>query len=142
MADQHEIRATSDHTFAILERLRTVEHDKREVALGSPEFVEMAREVERLSRLLFRWAGLQMQLATESSAAVSRGDIPADPLVAIQPRALDRVLALWREAQMRLELAKPGSAEAAAAADDIERLREEYHGTMEAKLATEETDRV
>ncbi|HET7473400.1 MAG TPA: hypothetical protein VFJ71_09765 [Candidatus Limnocylindrales bacterium] len=142
MADEHEIRATSDHTIAIIERLGQIEHDKRGVALGSPEFISMAAEVERLSRLLFRWSGFQMQLATESASAVSRGDIPAEPLAAVQPRPLDRVLALWREAQIRLELAKPGSPEADAAATDIERLREEYHATTEAKLSEDETDGV
>jgi hypothetical protein len=135
MTDEHEIRATSDRTIAILERLGRIEHEKREVALGSPEFVAMAGEVERLSRVLFRWSGIQMQMATESAAAVSRGDLPAGPIAAIRPRRLDRVLALWREAQIRLEVAKPGSAEAEAAANDIERLREEYHATTEAKLA-------
>jgi hypothetical protein len=135
MADEREIRATSDRTIAVLERLGSIERAKRQVALGSPEFVAMAAEVERLSRVLFRWSGIQMQMATESAAAVSRGDLPAGPIAAIRPRRLDRVLALWREAQIRLEVAKPGSAEAEAAANDIERLREEYHATTEAKLA-------
>ena len=103
--------------------------------LGSPGFVSMAVEVEQLSRVLFWWAALQLQLARDASAAVARGELPAQPLSTVQPRALDRVLALWREAQIRLELAAPGSADAQAAADDIERLREEYHATTERKFA-------
>ena len=134
MTDEHELRATSDHTFAILDRLGTIEKDKREVSIGSPEFVEMAAEVERLARILFRWSGLQMQLAKESSAAARRGEVLDQTIEMMAPRALDKVLALWREAQIRLELAKPGSPEAEAAANDIERLREEYHDTTETKL--------
>jgi hypothetical protein len=139
MADERELRATSDQMVAILERLGRIEQDKREVAVGSPEFVAMAVEVERLARILFRWSGFQMQLATASVDAVERGDASAVPLTTIHPRPLDRVLALWREAQFRLELAQPGSPEAEMASNDIERLREEYHATMEAKLA--ESDR-
>ena len=138
MADEHELRATSDHTFAIIDRIAQIERDKREVVIGSPHFVDLASEVEQLARLLFRWASFQMQLATESSAAASRGDVPNQAIDTIKPRALDRVLALWREAQIRLELAKPGSPEAQAAATDIERLREEYHATTEAKLAEDD----
>jgi len=134
MADEHELRATSDHTFAIIDRIAQIERDKREVLIGTSEFVELAGEVERLTRLLFRWAGFQRQLAAEASAAAARGEAPNRPIDMIEPRALDRVLALWREEQIRLELAKPGSPEAQAAAEEIERLREEYHGTMEAKL--------
>ena len=140
MTDEHEIRATSDHTIAILERLGQIERDKREVALGSQEFVAMAAEVERLSRLLFRWSGFQMQLASESVTAVSRGDLTAAPIADVQPRPLDRVLARWREAQIRFELARPGSPEAESAANEIERLREEYHATTERKLAEDDRE--
>ena len=140
MADGHELRATSDHMFAIIDRLAHVEREKREVAIGSDAFVELAAEVEQLSRLVFRWSGFQMELARESSAAAARGDAPNRPIAMIEPRALDRVLALWREAQIRMELAKPGSPEARAATNDIERLREEYHETTDTLLA-EDADR-
>src|SRR3954470_4906337 len=127
MPDQHEIRATSDHMLRMLDELRDVETRKREAPIGTPEFVGLAEEAENLSRLVFRWSGLQMQLASQSQAAVRGGTLEPEPTTSIEPRPLDRVLALWREAQFRLETPRPGSAEAEAAANDIERLREEFH---------------
>jgi hypothetical protein len=44
---------------------------------------------------------------------------------------MDRILANWREAQLRFELAQPGSPEAEVATSDIERLREEYQAAHE-----------
>jgi len=138
MPDQHEIRATSDHMVRMLDQLRDVEMRKRETPIGTPEFVGLAEEAEHLSRMVFRWSGLQMQLASQSQAAVRGGTLDPEPITAIEPRPLDRVLALWREAQIRLETARPGSEEAEAAANDIERLREEFHATTEAKLIADD----
>ena len=138
MPDQQEIRATSDHMMLMLDQLRDVETRKRETPIGTPEFVGLAEESEHLSRMVFRWSGLQMQLASQSQAAVRGGTLESEPIVTIEPRPLDRVLALWREAQFRLEIAMPGSAEAEAAANEIERLREEFHATTDAKLAADD----
>jgi hypothetical protein len=135
VSDEGEIRASSDSMLRMLERLRAIEVDKRQHPLGSTEFIELASEVERLSRLVFRWSGLQLQMADASARLVREGGMPAQPISAIQPRSLDRILAAWREAQIRFEIAKPGSAEAAAAADDLERLREEYQVTAATKYA-------
>jgi hypothetical protein len=63
-----------------------------------------------------------------STGQVGRGEQSSAPLSEVIPRPLDRILAVWREAQLRFEIARPGSPEAAAAADEVERLREEYHG--------------
>ena|SRR5215212_1787987 len=135
MTDEGEIRASSDSMLAMLDRLKALEVDKRQYPLGSAEFVERAEEVERLSRLVFRWSGIQQQMADQSVRRVETGALPAEPLAEVEPRPLDRILATWREAQLRFELAKPGSPEAQDAADEIERLREEYHATAEAKMA-------
>jgi hypothetical protein len=48
------------------------------------------------------------------------------------------ILANWREAQLRLEIARPGSPEASSAADGIERLREEYHAAHEVLANSDE----
>ena len=140
MADQRELRATSDQTFALIERVRTIEGEKTLVEIGSPEFVDLAQEVEQLCRVLFRWSQFQVQLADEARMAKQRGDIPPLTLRSIEPRPLDRILAEWREAQIRLEIARPGTPEAEQCADDIERLREEYHATTDAKLAEDEVE--
>lgn len=55
----------------------------------------------------------------------------------VEPRPLDRILANWREAQLRFELATPGSPEAEAATADIERLREEYQATHEVRMTSD-----
>lgn len=127
MPNRGELRATADTLLAILERVRTNEQTKSEAVLGSPEFVELARLVAVDARLAYRWAEMQLTMAQEAAARLARGELAPDVhLIEVVPRPIDRVLALWREASLRLEIAKPGSAEAQAAAEDIERLREEY----------------
>jgi hypothetical protein len=127
MPDRGILRATTDQMFDFLEQIQAHERAKQESPMGSPEFVQEARDVERLSRLVFRWAQLELQMAQEAEGRVARGESPADVrLTNVQPRPLDRILASWREAQLRLEIATPGSEEAQTASEEIERLREEY----------------
>lgn len=127
MPDRGIFRATTDQMFDFLEQIQAHERAKQESPMGSPEFVQEARDVERLSRLVFRWAQLELQMAQEAEGRVARGESPADVrLTNVQPRPLDRILANWREAQLRLEIATPGSDEAQTASEEIERLREEY----------------
>jgi hypothetical protein len=131
MDDEHELRAHSDRMVELLKRLQTLEEEKHHVGVGTPEFLDLAGEVERLSRLVFRWSGIQMQSAEHAAALVQRGEMPGTPLDSVEPRPLDVILASWREAQLRFELAKPGSDEAEQAARDVERLREEFGATQE-----------
>jgi hypothetical protein len=130
MSGEQEFRATTDQMLDMIDRLRASERSKQNVDYGSPQFVELAAEAERLSRIVFRWASMQMQMAGVAASAVSRGEQSPAPLAEVVPRRLDRILANWREAQMRLEIAKPGTPEASAAADDLERFREEYRATQ------------
>jgi hypothetical protein len=99
--------------------------------MGSQEFIQAARDAEALSRMAFRWAQMQHQMALEVHGG---GQMPDVRLINVEPRPLDRVLAAWREAQLRLELAAPGSPESEAAVRDIERLREEYQAGHTARL--------
>jgi hypothetical protein len=138
MSRRGEFRAFTDQMLDYIERLREAEERKRAVEVGSPEFLQAAQEAEELSRLAFRWAQMQLQLAHSVSGAdrvdgevIGAGDDVR--LIDVEPRPLDRVLAHWREAQLRLEVAKPGSPESAAAVRDIERLREEYRAGHEAR---------
>ncbi len=137
MGDERGFRASTDQMLAMLERLMALEREKQHHTVGSDEFVESAREAERLSRLTFRWAGMQLQLAEASPRAVARGEMAPTRLADVEPRPLDRVLANWRQAQLRFELAAPGSPEAAAAADEVERLREEFRALQELKFASD-----
>ncbi len=124
MPRRGEFRAFTDQMLDLIDRLRAAEEAKRAVEMGSPEFVQAARDAEELSRRAFRWAQMQLQMALEVQD--QGGKMPDVRLINVEPRPLDRVLAAWREAQMRLELATPGSPESEAAVRDIERLREEY----------------
>jgi hypothetical protein len=123
MPRRGEFRAFTDQMLDYIDRLRAAEEAKVAAQMGSAEFVQAAREAEALSRMAFRWAQMQLQMALEMQ---QRGKLPDVRLINVEPRPLDRVLAAWREAQMRLELAKPDSPESEAAVQDIERLREEY----------------
>ena len=127
-----EIRAAADHMLELMDEVRQSEERKRDVPLGSEEFVELAVRVAMRARVVSRWADLQLQLAQSIPYGVE--DVSISDL---RPRPLERVLALWREAQIRLELAPPGSPAAAQAVDDIERLRNEYQAGFELRRPDE-----
>jgi hypothetical protein len=135
MSQERDFRATTDQMLEMIERLRGAELAKQAAPVGSDEFIEQAREAERLSRMVFRWAGMQLQMAEASTLAVQRGELSPGRLLDVEPRPLDRILASWREAQLRFEIARPGSPEAVAASEEIERLREEYQAAHEVKVA-------
>jgi hypothetical protein len=127
MPDRGEFRATTDQMLDFLEELVALERTKQQVEIGSPEFLIAAKKAEDLSRLAFRWAQMQLAMAITIQERIAAGKVPSDlRLVTVEPRPLDRVLAYWREAEFRLQIAIPGSPEAEAATRDIERLREEY----------------
>ena len=132
-SDSRQIRIESSSAAPLVQcnhQLREAEERKRHAPFGSPEFVAAAKETEELSRLTFRWAQMQLSM----SLAVAGREVDDDTeLVEIQPRPLDRVLIQWREAQLRLEIAEPGSPESEAAVRDIERLRDEYRAGHDAR---------
>jgi hypothetical protein len=132
MDERHEadVRASSDRMLDVLDRLRGVEVAKRKESIGSATFIRLAEEAESLARIVFRWSQLQEQLARQAAVTgASERTIEQVP-----PRPLASILAEWREAEFRLQLAKPGTAEAATAVTDLERLREEYRRAAEGKM--------
>jgi len=134
MPRRGEFRAFTDQMLEYIDQFRAAEERKRSVEVGSPDFIAAAEEASELSRLAFRWAQMQLEMAR---AIQAKGDQVASDvrLVDVVPRPLDRVLAHWREAQLRLETAQPGSPEADAAVKDIERLRDEYQADHKAQKA-------
>ncbi len=130
-----EIRAAADHMLELMDEVRRSEERKREVPLGSEEFVELAMRVATRARVVSRWADVQLQLAQSIPYGVEDVSISD-----VRPRPLERVLALWREAQIRLELAVPGSSAAAQAVEDIERLRNEYQAGFELRRDPDEVE--
>jgi hypothetical protein len=139
MPNRHEFRATTDQQLELIDEFRALEMRKRTVAMGSAEFVEIAIKTADQARLALRWAQMQLEMAYEAALRVESGEQPPDVhLVEVTPRPIDKVLADWREAQLRLEIARPGSPEAKAAVDAIEALREEYQRAHQATLAEQE----
>jgi hypothetical protein len=123
--------------LAYIDQLQAAEARKRSVEVGSHDFIAAAEEASELSRLMFRWAQMELEMALAVQAG--GGAVAADVrLINVVPRPLDRVLAHWREAQLRLEIATPGSPEADAAVRDIERLRDEYQAGHESQQADAE----
>jgi len=134
MPKRGEFRATTDQMLEIIDTLRAAEVAKQLVAVGSTDFVRIAKQTEELSRLAYRWAGMQLSMALDTQDRIARGEIAGETrLIEVEPRPLDRILANWREAQFRLEIAALGSPEAEAATREIERLRDEYQAGHEAK---------
>jgi hypothetical protein len=121
-----ELRAVSDKMLDMLQRMKVVEQAKREMDLGSDEFVRLAKEVDELARVVKLWAQHQMDLARQLSVARQEGTVEAVRLTDVKSRPLDRILVDWREAEMRLSGTQAGSPEAQRASADIERMREEY----------------
>jgi hypothetical protein len=119
---EEDARATSDRMLALVDRLRDLEQQKRQHPIGSDPFLALAAEAEQLSRLIFRWSQMQGALAEESPRRSDASQAIRD----VQPRPIHRLLADWREAELRLLGATPGSSEAEAATDQVEALREEY----------------
>ena len=132
MSDDSELRATSDSMLAMIDRLRDLESRKRQEVVGTETFARLAWEVLEAARMAQRWAELQLRQANE---ALVDDEPSADvPLVDVPARRLDVVLAEWRQAEVVLSQALPGSGEADRAADDVARLRREYGILQERKL--------
>jgi hypothetical protein len=98
MPQRGEYRATTDQMLELIDALRVAEELKRNVPMGSPAFVDAAVEAEHLSRLAFRWAQMELQMATSAKERVAAGQLPGDvSLKDVEPRKLDVILAHgWR----------------------------------------------
>ena len=127
---ESDLRVTSDRMLRTLEALASLENEKREMKPGTPEFVKLAKEIERLAAEVFAQTHNQKILGEKAASAENRGAdfAPIDEITSM--RDLQVILNEWRDAERRLQLASPGTAEHATAAGDIGRLREEYHNAF------------
>jgi hypothetical protein len=136
-----DLRAASDLLLQRMDRLSELEHRKRELQPGDPEFIRVAREAEDVARGILGATGLQLELAGEVAAAARSGDLTAtDPIRDVPPHTREAVtiLAEWRAAERRLAVAGPGTDEERVAKADVDRLRAEYRRRMEAGFEREE----
>ncbi len=127
MTNDGELRATADQLLEMVETLRRIEARQRYLELGSDDFVAAASEAAAQGRIVSRWVDLQLEMARDAAGRRAPGGAHGQiRLIDVVPHRLDRILAKRREAELRLETAQPGSDEARAAAEAIERLRWEY----------------
>src|SRR3954471_6053528 len=124
---ESDLRVASDRMLRTLETLASLENEKREMKPGSPQFVKLAKEIERLAAEVFAQTHTQKILGEKAEVAEKRGADLA-PIDEITPaRDLQVILNEWRDAERRLQIASQDTAEQATAAADIGRLRDEYH---------------
>jgi hypothetical protein len=131
--EEGELRATSDRLVGLVREVDRLEVLKRHAEIGTEDFVDLADDVARISRRLARWAEQERALARETAEARARGDLVRTSIEAVESRPAHRILAEWREAIVRADLAPPGTVEHAEAAADVERLRLEYQRLAAAK---------
>jgi hypothetical protein len=127
------LRATSDTLLADLERLESLEQEKRQLEPGDPRIVELATAVEDVARRLLGSSVRQRELSATAQQLAERGSpaAPSAPIAEIQ-REIHEILADWRLAERRLSEAEPESLAAGEAQADVDRFREEYRAAHDA----------
>jgi len=115
-----------------LDALQALEQQKRAIQPGDPQLVKIAARIEQLANRVLGTSMEQFHLTEQVQQLVETGS-PGAPDVPIEDtkREMRVILADWRDAERRAELAQPGSPDALAAASDIERLRVEYREAFE-----------
>ena len=126
------VRATSDELLAAIRQLVDAETRKRQTATDSPEFVRLAQVADLAGQMVARWTAAELDAASKARGLVTAGVMSGAPIETVAPRPVAKVLALWREAEYRLDSSDPGSAAGATAQADIERLRGEYQAATAA----------
>jgi hypothetical protein len=127
------LRTTSDALLADLEQLEALEQQKRELEPGDPRVVELAAAVEEVARRVLGQTVRQREMASVARDLVEVGSESApDAPIEQTPREIHVILAEWRDAERRAQVAPAGSPEAARAGEDVERLRDEYRAAHEA----------
>ena len=133
METGHALRETSDALLRDLDVLMQIEEEKRTLEPGDARLVDLAGRVEEIAQRVLAGTVRQHQLTQVANAQVEAG-APGAPTTTIDepPRAVQAVLAEWREAERRASAAEPGSADQAEATALVQRLRDEYRRAHEA----------
>ena len=133
MGLEHELRSVSDEMLSTRDQLARLEGEKRAAKPGTPRFVSLASEIEKLAALVFAQTNAQHSLAEQTRDAARVGvELPS--IESLTPsREVSVVLAEWREAERVLASSPVETAEHAKAAADVRRLRDEYHRTYKAQ---------
>ena len=135
MTLETDLRVASDRMMRTLDQMVALENEKRALKPESERFQRLAAEVERLAADVFAQTHQQQQLGERAQTIVERTGSDIDPIDAQEPtRELQVILSEWRDAERRLSLADPDSAEHGVAVADVSRLREEYHRSYSAGM--------
>ena len=127
------LRATSDALLADLQQLEALEHEKRDLEPDDPRLVELAEQVEGISRRVLGRTVRQRQLSAVAHELADAGSAEApDAPISETPREIHLILADWREAERRAASADSDSAEGHSAALAVDRFREEYRRAQDA----------
>ncbi len=126
------LREASDALLRDLEALSDLEATKREIVPGDPRLVELASTIEALAQRVLASSARQREMTLEANDLVDLG-LPDAPSQSIDetPRSISTILADWREAERLAQAAPAGSAEAAEAEREIDRLKAEYREAHE-----------
>jgi hypothetical protein len=120
--------------LAMIEQLQALENEKRAEKPGSPRFVKLAAEIEKLAGMVLKQTAQQETLAEGTHAAVKAGLEMNTPIDQVAPaRDVGVILTDWRDAERRLSATATDTADHAKAAADVRRLRDEYHRYYEAQ---------
>jgi hypothetical protein len=130
---EHELRSVSDEMLTTLDQLARLEGEKRAAKPGTPRFVNLASEIEKLAALVFAQTNTQHTLAEQTRDAALVG-VELAPIEALPPmRDVSVILTEWRAAERTLASSAMETAEHAKAAADVLRLRNEYHRAYKAQ---------
>jgi hypothetical protein len=120
-----------------LDVLSALEEEKRRLQPGDSKLVELAGRIEEIAERILAGTVRQHQLSQAVNVQVEAG-APNAPTTPIEEttRSTAAVLAEWRDAERRLSVADPGSAEFAEASALVDALRAEYRRAYEAARRT------
>ena len=136
MTGEAELRRTSDAFLSRVERLHDLELRKRTLTPGTPEMIQLAKEIEDLSSEVLGWAKREADLA---ELAGKRQPTNIRPIAEVPPRAVPDILAEWRDAERTFDAQTPGTPGWEAARVDVESLRDEYRRALEVRKAQPES---
>jgi hypothetical protein len=128
MSLERELRDTSDSLLRALDLITELENEKRELPTGTKRFVELARRIEDLAVDVLHRTEREASLAETMEERREAGGGTGRPIELInpEPREMSIILAEWRDAERELAQVDPASEQAAVAAANVRRLREEY----------------
>ena len=130
-----DLRVASDRLLRTLDQIETLENEKRDLPPADARFQKLAKEIERLAAEVFAQSHAQKQIGERANVVEQRTGVELPSINEVtKNRDLGVILNEWRDAERRMQLAAPDSAEHATAAADIGRLRAEYHAAYSAGM--------